>query len=717
MQTTYAATITATALCLAAFSSLAQAPAPARPEAAKPAAAQPQTAKPVVRQITAPAPSAGEITDVVMYVGEVKTLPVRNVTRVAVGNGRLLTANVLDSEVLLLGEAPGDTSLFMWLKGGTIQRYKVRITGTDVNDNFTQLRAILGDLPGIKLERVGDAVVVSGNTSKVNLQRIEATLKAFPRVLNLAREEEVTLKRMVYMKVQIMEFKKTALGESRRGLADQYRRPGRRAHRRRHRQPPVPLCAQTQDPTFTPGQGAAVPLSTASQPLRGYLGIASVITSRLNLAVQNGDAWILASPELSTRSGGEAKFLAGGQVPLPTVSATGQSSVTFKDYGIRMTLKPNVDDANNIAASLETELSAIDPSVTVQGIPGFTTRQTNSEINVKSGQTIVISGLVNQNLANTIDKFPFLGDVPVLGALFKSTNFTARAHRPGDLRHADGGRRGLDRESAAAGEEQGHARPVRTVFSARRVSSTDMFTIALTTPKGEQSKIQCAADTATIGKGDDNVVVLQGWTIGKRQASIHRRDGGFLIEDHGGMQTTDVNGRSVKGAQPISPADEIAIGGYKLRLVPEAAAAAPSPAASTARPEAAAVRPAAPPPPAVAAKPAAKAEPQRAAPPPPPPPPAASPAAHAAAISGEAKLMKEARAKVHGRLIQTMDLRRVDVAHMNEAELRTTTRRSSTRSSPARRFRRAWTASGSASRCSTKSSASGRSRTCSPIRR
>jgi pilus assembly protein CpaC len=425
MQTTYAATITATALCLAAFSSLAQAPAPARPGAAKPVAAEPQTAKPVVREITAPAPSAGEITDVVMYVGEVKTLPVRNVTRVAVGNGRLLTANVLDSEVLLLGEAPGDTSLFMWLKGGTIQRYKVRITGTDVNDNFTQLRAILGDLPGIRLERVGDAVVVSGNTSKVNLQRIEATLKAFPRVLNLAREEEVTLKRMVYMKVQIMEFKKTALenlgvdwqtnivGPAGALTADAI---GNRLFR---------YAPQTQDPTFTPGQGAAVALSTASQPLRGYLGIASVITSRLNLAVQNGDAWILASPELSTRSGGEAKFLAGGQVPLPTVSATGQSSVTFKDYGIRMTLKPNVDDANNIAASLETELSAIDPSVTVQGIPGFTTRQTNSEINVKSGQTIVISGLVNQNLANTIDKFPFLGDVPVLGALFKSTNFTA----------------------------------------------------------------------------------------------------------------------------------------------------------------------------------------------------------------------------------------------------------------------------------------------------
>ncbi|MBV8031885.1 MAG: hypothetical protein JO035_10300 [Betaproteobacteria bacterium] len=182
---------------------------------------------------------------------------------------------------------------------------------------------------------------------------------------------------------------------------------------------------QTQDPTFTPGQGAVTPLATANQPARAYLGIATTITSRINLAISNGDAWTLASPELSTRSGGEAKFLAGGQVPLPTVSALGQSNVTFKDFGIRLLIKPVADEQDNIMAVVQTELSAIDPTVTVQGIPGFTTRVTDSEVNLKSGQTMVLSGLLSQNVSNQINKFPFLGDLPILGALFRSTNFTS----------------------------------------------------------------------------------------------------------------------------------------------------------------------------------------------------------------------------------------------------------------------------------------------------
>jgi len=134
---------------------------------------------------------------------------------------------------------------------------------------------------------------------------------------------------------------------------------------------------------------------------------------------------MLAAPELATRSGGEAKFLAGGQIPLPVTSSTGQVSVTFKDYGIKLNISPVVDENDVIQAKLETEVSAIDPSVSVQGIPGFTTRSTSSDINLKSGQTVVLSGLVNENMSKAIDKFPMLGDVPVMGSLFRSTNFNA----------------------------------------------------------------------------------------------------------------------------------------------------------------------------------------------------------------------------------------------------------------------------------------------------
>ena len=132
---------------------------------------------------------------------------------------------------------------------------------------------------------------------------------------------------------------------------------------------------------------------------------------------------MLAEPELSTRSGGEAKFLAGGQVPLPSTSTLGAGSVEFKDYGIRLTLKPTADDQGNIRAAVTTEISSIDASVAVQGIPGFLTRTTESEVNMRSGQTMVMSGLVNTDMTKDASKVPGLGDIPVLGALFRSENF------------------------------------------------------------------------------------------------------------------------------------------------------------------------------------------------------------------------------------------------------------------------------------------------------
>jgi pilus assembly protein CpaC len=165
-------------------------------------------------------------------------------------------------------------------------------------------------------------------------------------------------------------------------------------------------------------------------PIAGYpgvqpiVGLTTIINSTLNLAVNSGDAFVLATPELSTRSGGKAEFLAGGQVPIVSpASGTTPATVSFKDYGIKLTIEPRADESNNVSTSLNTEISSIDNSVAVAGNPGFLTRKTSSEFNVQAGQTIVISGLVNSDLSKDVSKLAGLGDIPVLGALFRSTNF------------------------------------------------------------------------------------------------------------------------------------------------------------------------------------------------------------------------------------------------------------------------------------------------------
>lgn len=380
-----------------------------------------------------PATAEGNIT---MFQGEIKTLPISKVQRVAVGSGRLLTATVLEKEIVLLAEAFGDTGLFVWLRDGTVKKYNVRIAPSDVNDSVAQLRKILSAIPGMQVERVGSHAVVSGATSKANLELIRGVISKYPQALNMAREEDVTMRKMIYLKVQLIEFRRTAfenLGiqwqQSMTGPTGAFAWDLVTSGGFTARQSDAGLASAVpgrSTPNALPGSAAPIlpGLPPRVSPPVGYLGIATSITSRINLAVTNGDAYILATPELSTRSGGEAKFLAGGQIPL-VIPATGLSppSVTYKDYGIRLSIKPVADADSNIMATIQTEVSAIDPSNTVQGNPGFLSRQTDSEINVKTGQTIVMSGLVNSDLSNQVDKLPWLGDLPILGQLFKSTNF------------------------------------------------------------------------------------------------------------------------------------------------------------------------------------------------------------------------------------------------------------------------------------------------------
>jgi pilus assembly protein CpaC len=352
--------------------------------------------------------------EVVMFVGEMKILPVERVERIAVGNGKLFTTTVLNSkELLLIAEAPGDSSLIVWSGNSRRTPYTIRITPRDAQDTYSSVSKMLSDIPGVQVSPVGSNVVITGAASKETLSRIATIVKTYPQATSLVREEEVSMKKMIYMKVQVIEMKKSLL----ENIGLQW--PGSAAG-------PMLGFAGNFGSEYPQTQGALKGiLPHPHNGMKTYLGISTLINTTINLAKNNGDIYTLAEPELSARSGGEAKFLAGGQIPLPAQSALGGGSVEFKDYGIRLQIKPFADDQGNIAATIKTEVSSIDPSVAVQGIPGFLTRQSETEVNVKNGQTIVISGLVNTEMSNDATRVPGIGNVPVLGRLFRSDNFKA----------------------------------------------------------------------------------------------------------------------------------------------------------------------------------------------------------------------------------------------------------------------------------------------------
>lgn len=362
-----------------------------------------------------------------LVVGEVQTLPLpagKKVTRVAIGNGKLFEARVLDKEgrLVMIPENSGRTNLFIWTADGQWIEHAVSVLPTNIELTTESINRMLTGIANVKAERVGDSILLSGTTTKVNMARIDAIAKSFPLVVNAVKDEELEMKRMVHMRVQIVEMKKS-LAEN-LGIRWDQSAAG----------PSAGLIANIyNNPISGPGFRPGVPppgLPEADRiPLRGYgwrpvIGITSIINSVVNLAVNNGDAFVLAAPELSTRSGGKAEFLAGGQVPIVSpASGTSPASVQFKDYGIKLMIQPVADDRDNVSTSLETEISSVDNSVAVAGNPGFLTRKTSSQFNVQAGQTIVLSGLVNTELAKDVSRLAGLGNLPVLGALFRSTNF------------------------------------------------------------------------------------------------------------------------------------------------------------------------------------------------------------------------------------------------------------------------------------------------------
>jgi pilus assembly protein CpaC len=155
-------------------------------------------------------------------------------------------------------------------------------------------------------------------------------------------------------------------------------------------------------------------------PPKGFITLASVINSRINVLVQEGEAQMLAAPNLSTRSGSKAKFMAGGEIPLPTIGALGGTSVDFKQYGIIVEVTPVTDRSGAIYAKVNIEVSSIDRAVVVAGIPGLLKRTSSAEFNSRDGETVVLNGLYAYEDTNDTQKIPGLGSLPLVGGLFRN---------------------------------------------------------------------------------------------------------------------------------------------------------------------------------------------------------------------------------------------------------------------------------------------------------
>jgi pilus assembly protein CpaC len=165
----------------------------------------------------------------------------------------------------------------------------------------------------------------------------------------------------------------------------------------------------------------SIPFNASATGIFRYVNGPYALTTLYRMLQNKDIAQILAQPRLVVKNGRSAGFLAGGEVPIVTVTAN-VFGVIFKPFGVKLDFIPTITMSDRIDLRVYPEVSEI--GAAVNGVPSFIVRRSLTRVEMKEGESLIIGGLLNQKVVKDLKKFPFLGDIPILGALFRSTSFS-----------------------------------------------------------------------------------------------------------------------------------------------------------------------------------------------------------------------------------------------------------------------------------------------------
>jgi pilus assembly protein CpaC len=343
--------------------------------------------------------------------------------RVSVADPRVADLKVITPvQLLLTSKGVGTTDLTLWNK-----RDEPLVLALQVTRNLDRLKSQLAELfpeEKITVSAAGDLVVLSGEVSDVRIPERAAEVAQLhaEKVANLIK---VTGNQQVQLEVKFAEVSRAGLRNL--GINFFHQDPGGRFVSG------ITNPGQALDGFVgVPGTGGALTPPVQGPPGAGFSIFFSGLpnfpfSAVLNILEQSGLAKMLAEPTLVALSGQEAKFLVGGEFPIPMSSSLGAISVLWKKFGIILNFTPTVIADGALHLKLSTEVSDIDPSrsVTIGGIsiPGLTSRQSETTVRMADGQSFAIAGLLSDKIQSTVSKVPLLGDIPILGMLFRSVSY------------------------------------------------------------------------------------------------------------------------------------------------------------------------------------------------------------------------------------------------------------------------------------------------------
>jgi pilus assembly protein CpaC len=401
-------------------------------------------------------------------VGTQKVMNIPGIQRIAVGDASIADVKTIgNNQVLIIGGAEGKTTLLIWKSSGQRVSYTVSVRKQDPNEVIGEIKKLLGDIEGVSVRMVGDRIYLDGQAyTSQDAERIEQVVGLYPNVKSFvkiapnakklvaqnlnASFQKAGLKNVnanvvgatIFLEgsvesqqdLQKAELITKALGEKVENLLVvgikrmilsevqfvEIRRDGKDRYGIKY-------------PTDITGSASA--LVTITKDLfpgtfsEGGLRSNANAGASFSVGFQMNDGYgrLLAQPKLVCASGEKAEFTAGGEVPIPLIT-NNQFTIEYKPYGVILKLRPTADRNGNIQTEIEAEVSEIDQSVAVSlggsaSVPGFRTRKVKTNVTVRHGETIVLSGVFTHDEQKSVSKLPGLGNIPIIGELFKNRAF------------------------------------------------------------------------------------------------------------------------------------------------------------------------------------------------------------------------------------------------------------------------------------------------------
>jgi pilus assembly protein CpaC len=351
-------------------------------------------------------------------------------SRVSVSDPAVADAVVVSPhEVVLNGKSAGRTTIMIW-HGDFVTPYDVTVEA-DLSEIQKQLRASFPN-EQIEISTSKDTIILNGVVTDADIaEQAAAIAKVHAKnVVNLL-QSPIPDSRQVMLQVKFATIDRTALTQLGVNLFSVNNKLVGTATTQQFQFPRVGQLQFSQDNAG--GQPVLGNLQVSASDLLNLFAFRPDLNVGATLrALQSQNLLeILAEPNLVTVSGKEASFIAGGEFPFPVISSTGtggQSTPTvtiqFRPFGVRLVFTPTVDTNGVIHLKVQPEVSSLDfaNALTIQGflIPAISTRRAETEVDLREGESFAIAGLIDNRVSQVVNKIPGVGDMPILGHLFRS---------------------------------------------------------------------------------------------------------------------------------------------------------------------------------------------------------------------------------------------------------------------------------------------------------